>query len=65
MLSTRRWHRLPGFEPREYFTAGDDVVAFGSEEVRVRATGKTRSTNWMMLIRIRGGMVWYFHDTLA
>lgn len=45
------------FEPREYFVNGDDVVAYGFEECRVRANGKVVSTNWMMLFRVRDGMV--------
>ena len=54
------------FEPREFFTKGDDVVALGFEECRSRATGKTMSTNWAMLFRVRDGKVVYweaFYDT--
>ena len=48
------------FEPREYFANGSDVVALGFEEVRVNATGKTASTNWAMLFRLRDGKVAQF-----
>lgn len=56
------------FEPMEYFVNGDSVVARGIEEIRVPATGKTASTNWLMLFRVRGGMVTHFegfYDTSA
>ena len=56
------------FEPREYFTNGDDVVAYGFEECRMRATGATASTNWTMLFRVRGGKIARFetfYDTSA
>ena len=56
------------FEPREFFAKGDDVVVLGYEECRARLTGKTMSTNWAMVFRIRDGMVvgWEsFFDTAA
>jgi len=56
------------FEPREFFTSGNDVIALGVEEVRVIATGKTASTNWTMLFRVEDGLVTYFevfYDTAA
>jgi uncharacterized protein len=56
------------FEPREYFTSGDDVVALGYEEGRAIATGRTASSQWAMLFRFRGGQVveWRTHfDTGA
>lgn len=56
------------FEPREYFTAGENVVALGFEEIRAIATGKPASTGWAMLFRVRDGRVTYyesFYDTAA
>ena len=56
------------FEPREFFTNGDDVVAYGYEECRIKANGNTVSTNWMMLFRVSGGKVtrWEsFYNTSA
>ncbi len=56
------------FEPREYFVNGDDVIVLGFEECRVKSNGKTASTNWAMLFRVRGGLVTYwenFIDTSA
>ena len=56
------------FEPWEFFTNGDDVVAYGCEEVRVKSNGNTAATNWMMLFRVSGGMVTRFetfYDTSA
>ena len=56
------------FEPREYFTSGDDVIAHGFEECRIKSNGRMVSTTWMMLFRIRQGKVAYFetvYDTAA
>jgi ketosteroid isomerase-like protein len=56
------------FEPREFFTSGDDVVAYGFEECRIKSNGAKVSSNWMMLFRIRNGLVTYFetfYDTSA
>lgn len=56
------------FEPRQFISNGDDVVALGYEECRAIATGKTASTNWAMLFRVRNGLVAYFetfYDTAA
>jgi ketosteroid isomerase-like protein len=56
------------FEPLEFFTKDDDVVALGYEECRSKQTGKTAATNWAMLFRVRGGQVVHFeifYDTAA
>lgn len=56
------------FEPHEYFTNGDDVVALGFEENEVISTGKKAVSNWAMLFRIRDGLVTHyeaFFDTSA
>lgn len=56
------------FEPREFFVKGDDVVALGYEECRSKLTGKTATTNFAMLFRVRAGKVVYFevfYDTAA
>jgi ketosteroid isomerase-like protein len=56
------------FEPREYFTSGDDVMVLGYEEGRSIATGKTVTSHWAMLFRVRNGKVshWQTHfDTAA
>lgn len=45
------------FEPHEYFTNGDDVVALGFEENQAISTGKKTETNWAMLFRVRDGLV--------
>jgi ketosteroid isomerase-like protein len=50
------------FEPKEFFTSGDDVVAYGYEECRIRSNGHQVSTNWMMLFRVRAGMVTRFES---
>lgn len=56
------------FEPREYFTNGDDVVVLGWEEARVIATGKHAESKWAMVFRVKDGKVtaWSTHfDTAA
>ena len=56
------------FEPHEYFANGDDVIALGWLESRIRSTGKTAQTNWTMLFRIRDQKVVHyemFADTAA
>ena len=56
------------FEPREYFTNGDDVMVLGYEEGRSIATGKGATSHWAMLFRVRDGKVsrWQHHyDTAA
>jgi hypothetical protein len=56
------------FEPREYFTNGNDVMVLGYEEGRSIATGKTATSHWAMLFRVRDGKVshWQSHfDTAA
>jgi ketosteroid isomerase-like protein len=56
------------FEPKEFFVNGDDVIALGFLQARIRATGKTTQTNWTMLFRFRNQKVAYyemFADTAA
>jgi uncharacterized protein len=56
------------FEPSEYFTNGDDVIALGYEEGRSIATGKSAVSHWAMLFRVRDGKVsrWqHYYDTAA
>jgi ketosteroid isomerase-like protein len=56
------------FEPRQFLAHGDDVVALGFEEMQSKNTGKTASTNWAMLFRLREGKVVHFetfYDTAA
>ena len=56
------------FEHWEYFTNGDDVVAYGHEACTIRANGNQAATNGMMLFRVRDGKVtrWEsFYDTYA
>jgi ketosteroid isomerase-like protein len=57
-----------GFEPKEFFANGDDVVVLGTEQCKAIATGKGMSTNWAMLFRVRDGKIAYwesFYDTEA
>jgi len=56
------------FEPREFYSSGDNVVVLGSEACTVVSTGKPVKTNWCMVFRIRAGKVAYWEcqfDTLS
>src|SRR5512147_325848 len=45
------------FEPKEFYSNGDNVVVLGSEACTVIATGKPAKTNWAMVFRLRDGKV--------
>lgn len=56
------------FEPLQFFTDGDDVAVHGYEEVRVKSNGATVGSNWMMLFRVRDGLLTHwegFNDSAA
>lgn len=56
------------FEPREFISDGDQVVALGIEELRAKATGRPWKTEWAMVWTIRDGKVSRvreFHQTDA
>jgi hypothetical protein len=50
------------FEPREFFAAGDRVVALGFYEARVRRTGKSFSGEWAMAFTLRNGKIVRFTE---
>jgi ketosteroid isomerase-like protein len=50
------------FEPREFFAAGDRVVALGSYEARVKRTGRSFSGDWAMAFTIREGKIVRFAE---
>jgi ketosteroid isomerase-like protein len=50
------------FEPREYVAQGDRVIALGHYESRVKVTGKTLATDWVMAWTIRNGKAVDFQE---
>ena len=56
------------FEPHQYVASGDRVVAVGSWDIRVKATGKSASTDWALDFTLQNGKVTRFQaylDTAA
>ena len=45
------------FEPREFFAAGERVVALGRYVGRVRATGRADEVEWAHVFTVRGGKI--------
>ena len=45
------------FEPQEFFSKGETVVALGRYRFRVRANGNHYETDWTMVWRFRDGKV--------
>ena len=50
------------FEPREYVTSGDIVIALGYYEGKVRSTGRTAGTEFSMTFRLRNGKIYAFTE---
>ena len=48
------------FEPRKYFSAGDDVVALGYWSGKSKTTGKAFASDWVMTWAFEGGKVTHF-----
>ena len=54
------------FTPGDFVAEGDTVVSFGSFGCRVKATGKSATTAWVFVRKLRDGLVTsyeQFHDT--
>ena len=45
------------FEPKQFFAAGDTVVARGYYSAKVKSTGKTSHIDWVQVFTIRDGKV--------
>lgn len=45
------------FAPEEFIAQGDQVVAVGADQRRVRATGKLVENKWAMVFTLRDGKV--------
>ncbi len=55
------------FEPKEFFSDKDVVIALGHHTGKVKRTGKTFNHDWCMVFRLRDGKVYdyyFFGDTL-
>jgi uncharacterized protein len=50
------------FNPREYIASGDKVAAIGSYTAISNATGKSVSSDWVMVWTIRNGKVTNFRE---
>ena len=50
------------FQPQEYVTQGDRVVALGRYGFRVKETGEHCYSEWAMVFTLRGGKVARFHE---
>jgi len=50
------------FETREIIAQGDKVVALGSDEFAVKATGRTHGGNWAHVFTVREGKITGFHE---
>ena len=50
------------FEPREFFSQGDKVVALGYYLGRSKETGRTFSSEWAMVFTVRNGKVTKFRE---
>jgi len=50
------------FEPREFIAQGDKVVALGSYNWRVKATGRNFGGDWAHVFTIRDDKITGFHE---
>ena len=50
------------FEPREFVAQGDKVVAFGTYEWAVKASGRTYGGDWAHAFTVREGKIAGFHE---
>jgi ketosteroid isomerase-like protein len=46
-----------GWNVHDFLANDARVVAFGDEQVRVRSSGRTLSTRWVMVFRFEGGKI--------
>lgn len=50
------------FEPLQFVTSEDRVVAFGRERFRVKSTGSTWACEWAHAFTVRGGKIAGFRE---
>lgn len=53
---------VKAFEPTEWIAQGDTVVSLGRFACQVRTTGKTASTRWAFIWKIRDGKVYSYEQ---
>jgi len=58
---SERWDVL-AFEPSEFISSGDRVVAFGRYEMRSRQTYRTAASHWAMAWTFRDGKAVRFQE---
>jgi ketosteroid isomerase-like protein len=52
------------FEPRDYVSSADTVVALGFWSGKSKATGRPFSSDWAMVWKFRNGKAYYFQSFL-
>lgn len=52
------------FEPREFVAQGDKVVTLGHYRAKVRKTGRTVDSDFVMVFTLRDGKVTHFQEFL-
>ncbi len=60
--------QFTAFEPKDFISEGDVVVALGSYKSQGRATGKSSDGDWAMVWHFKEGKVFHYQayiDTLA
>ena len=50
------------FEPKEFVAQGDKVVAQGSYSARMKPSGQTYASDWVMVFTVRNGKVTGFQE---
>jgi ketosteroid isomerase-like protein len=50
------------FEPREFIASGDTVVVRGHYDCKSRRTGRSASSDWVMVFKLRDGKVTQFQE---
>jgi ketosteroid isomerase-like protein len=50
------------FEPQEFIAQGDQVVAVGKYAARMKPSGHTYASGWVMLFTVRNGKIVRFRE---
>ena len=53
---------ISSFVPREFLAQGNKVIVFGNESGRVKATGRTFESEWVMVFTMQNGEVTSFQE---
>ena len=49
------------FEPKEYFSDKEVVIALGHQSGKVKKTGKTFDHDWCMVFRLRAAKIYHYY----